>query len=141
MNLSIANYCLPHERVKNMVWINFVFLWEVITQLYENKKQKFAPHMEVTALMLVTIFPKGSILQHLFFNIFINNIFLFIEKSDLWIFADDNILFSCRDNLSLILKTVGHDIKIDFRWFSKKLYSSLQSSVAYLYPLKTSKSF
>ena len=83
MNLSIANYCLPHERVKNMVWINFVFLWEVITQLYENKKQKFAPHMEVTALMLVTIFPKGSILQHLFFNIFINNIFLFSQKSDL----------------------------------------------------------
>ena len=30
-------------------------------------------------------------------------------------------LFSCRDNLSVILNTLGHDIKIDLRWFSTNL--------------------
>ena len=30
-------------------------------------------------------------------------------------------LFSCRNNLSVILKTLGHDIKIDLRWFNTNL--------------------
>ena len=30
-------------------------------------------------------------------------------------------LFSFRDNLSVILKTLGHDIKIDLRWFNTNL--------------------
>ena len=43
--------------------------------------------------------PKGSILRSLLFNIFINDIFLFIEKFDVCNFADDNKLLSCGDNL------------------------------------------
>ena len=50
--------------------------------------------------------PQRSILGPLLFNIFINDIFLFIEKSDICKFADNNTLFSCGDNLSVILKSV-----------------------------------
>ena len=59
--------------------------------------------------------PKGSILGPLLFNNFINNIFLFIEKSDICKFADDNTLFSCGNNLSVILKSLEHDMKIILR--------------------------
>ena len=61
--------------------------------------------------------PQRSILKPLLFNIFINDIFLFIEKSDICKFADDNTLFSCGDNLSVILKSLEHDMKILLRWF------------------------
>ena len=88
--------------------------------------------------MLVTIFLQGSILRPLLFNIFINNIFLFVEKSDTGIFPDNNAFFSFRDNLSVILRTLRHDIKINLRWFSTNLRNLLQPGVAYLYPLKTS---
>ena len=38
--------------------------------------------------------PQGSILGHLLFNIFINYIFLVVEKSGICNFADDNTLVS-----------------------------------------------
>ena len=49
---------------------------------------------------VTTGIPQRSILGPLLFNIFINGIFLFIEKSNICKFADDNTLFSCGDNLS-----------------------------------------
>ena len=33
-------------------------------------------------------------------------------------FADDNILFPCGDNLSVILKSLEHYTKILLRWFN-----------------------
>ena len=56
-----------------------------------------------------------SILGLPFFNIFIIDIFLFIEKYDICKFADDYTLFSCGNNLSVILKSLEHDMKIFLR--------------------------
>ena len=52
--------------------------------------------------------PQKFILEPLIFDNFINDIFLFIEKSDICKCADDNALFSCGDNynLSVILKSL-----------------------------------
>ena len=61
--------------------------------------------------------PQRSILGPLLFNVFINDIFLYIEKSDICKFTDDNTLFSCGDNLLVILKSLEHDMKILLIWF------------------------
>ena len=48
--------------------------------------------------------PQSSILGPLFFNIFINNFFLFIETTTLCNYADDNIMYSSdKPNITLIL--------------------------------------
>ena len=44
--------------------------------------------------------PQGSILGPLLFNIFINDIFMIIEQSDICNFADDNTLHSCGKSLT-----------------------------------------
>ena len=53
--------------------------------------------------------PQESTLGLLLLNNFIN--ILFIEKSDIYNFADDNRLFFCGNNLSVILKSLEHDMK------------------------------
>ena len=61
--------------------------------------------------------PQGSILGPLLFNIFINNIFLVVEKSDICNFVDDNLLYVHENNLPLILSNLEHDMKNLFYWF------------------------
>ena len=53
----------------------------------------------------------------LLFNIFINDIFLVVEKSDICNFADENTLNSHDSNLPLILSNLKHDTNNLLYWF------------------------
>ena len=61
--------------------------------------------------------PQGSILGPLLFNFFINDLFMFIEKCEICNFADDNTLYSVEMELSRILESLKHDMKIILKWF------------------------
>ena len=52
----------------------------------------------------------------LLFNVFINDIFMFIEKSEICNFADDNTNDDCGEDLSNILENLKLDIKILLTW-------------------------
>ena len=47
----------------------------------------------------------------LLFNIFINDLFFVIEKSDICNFADNNTLYSCGANLKTVLENLKHDAR------------------------------
>ena len=51
------------------------------------------------------------------FNIFINDIFMIIEQSDICNFADDNTLYSCGKSLTDIKENLVSDTKIILNWF------------------------
>ena len=61
--------------------------------------------------------PQGSVLDPLFFNLFINDLFLFIERTNICNFADDNTIYSCNINLQTILKDLKFDMQNILKWF------------------------
>ena len=63
--------------------------------------------------------PQGSILGPLLFNIFINDLFLFIESTDICNFADDNTLYTSDKNLETIINKLNIDILNLEKWFQQ----------------------
>ena len=61
--------------------------------------------------------PQGSILGPLLFNIFINDIFFFAEKSEICNFADDNTVYSCGKDLPKIKEDLICTMKNTLKWF------------------------
>ena len=64
--------------------------------------------------------PQGYISAPVFFNIFINDIFNFINKGTLYNYADENTLsFASNANADLV-KTLEEESLVLIDWFSKK---------------------
>ena len=62
-------------------------------------------------------FPKGSILGPLLFNIFINDIFLFIDESKIVNYADDNTLYTVDRDAIGVIDTLEREILTLLNWF------------------------
>ena len=61
--------------------------------------------------------PQGSILGPLLFNIFINDVFMFSEKTEVYNFAADDTIYDCGEDLSNIVENLKHDLEISLKWF------------------------
>ena len=122
MDLSKAFDCLPHGLImtKLLVYGVTTAACELLfSYLHERKQGVKISSSRSDWTTLSKEVSQGSILGPLLFNIFMNDLFLFIEKCNLYNYADDNLLDSSSENLSelLINLKVGGRNAID--WFIK----------------------
>ena len=61
--------------------------------------------------------PQGSILGPLIFNVFINDIFLFLQKCDLANYADDCTIYTSGKRVSTITDSLRHEFNTLSKWF------------------------
>ena len=61
--------------------------------------------------------PQGSILGPLLFNIFMNDLFWFIEKCKLYNYADDNSLSNTANDVQIVVRNLEIDTSISITWF------------------------
>ena len=68
--------------------------------------------------------PQGSIRDPVLFNVFINDIFHFVQDSTIYNYADDNTISYSDTNINTVVKTLENDSINLIDWFSKKLNES-----------------
>ena len=89
-----------------------------IESYFTNRKQKskiggsFCKYQRIIKGVL-----QGSILGLLFFNIFINDLFLSIDISALCNYADDNTLYTLRNDANAVMNKLKQDFLKIFKWF------------------------
>ena len=66
---------------------------------------------------ITTGIPQGSILGPLLFDIFISDIFLFVESSNVCNYADDNTLFAFGKTFDEVTRKLQNDFLILDEWF------------------------
>ena len=73
--------------------------------------------------------PQGSILGPLLFNIFINDIFFFLDKTKVANYADDNTTYTVECDIMTLLKSLESDTYTVLNWFRCNEMQSNQSVI------------
>ena len=120
MDLSKAYDCISHDLIIAKLeaygfdCISLKLMYNYLT----NRKHRVKIGSEMSEWFNILLgVPQGSILGPLIFNIFINDLFLFITNTEICNFADDNTLFKCSPNLSILFKALEKDTQIILNWF------------------------
>ena len=124
-DLSKAFDCLNHELLVaklNAYGFDHVSLSYIYSYLSDRKHRTKINNTLSSWADISTGIPQGSIIGPLLFNIYINDIFFFIDEGKLANYADDNTLFVDSPELSTLLRKLENDTSILVDWLKNNYF-------------------
>ena len=121
MDLSKAFDCLPHDLLiaKLKAYGIGDKSLKLILSYLSNRKHRVRIGSSVSEwLEMIFGVPQGSILGPLLFNIFINDLLYLIKECDICNYADDNTIYACDQDISVVIKRLEIDLNNAMKWFN-----------------------
>ena len=134
MDLSKAFDCINHDLLIAKL-AAYGLSWDalkLIKSYLSKRKQRVKINGSYSSWRDVTIgVPQGSVLGPLLFNIFISDIFFFVNNTNICNYADDTIIYACNSDLNTIINRLEIDSAVLAKWFSEN-YMKLNEDKCHL---------
>ena len=119
-DLSKAFDCLNHELLiakLNAYGFSRSALLFIHSYLTDRKQRVKVNGSFSTWTETVLGVPQGSVLGPLLFNIYLNDLFMFMEETEICNYADDTTIYACGPNIENVIMHLENDaLKIN-EWF------------------------
>ena len=119
MDLSKAYDCVNHDLI--IAKLEAYGVGENSLRLIQNYLSQRQQRIKVGSsfsewLEIILGIPQGSIVGPILFNVFINDLLLFINETDICSFADDTTLYACGKELDTISFKLEIETKRAMKW-------------------------
>ena len=124
-DLSKAFDCINHELLiakLESYGFSHVALTLILSYLSNRKQRTKINNSFSNWSEIVTGVPQGSILGPLLFNIYINDIFYFLDENKLTNYADDTTTYSTGIDIESLLHSIQLDSRILLLWFEDNYF-------------------